>query len=173
VVDATPLPLYPRERDAVLIIREAVWVKGPGWIDAKNIAPTGIRSPDRPARSESLCWLHYLCPLLTALQILGTTVHCSRRGDLSPGDLCKPALMNEMLISSVKHEVYLHNRRFSKLETYAQRDISGACAVLLLPLNFQCLNSNFPCLLTSNAKRCGGRAKIYITKCYRNQSMIL
>jgi hypothetical protein len=114
VVNATLLPLYPRERDPVLIVREAGWVKGSVWTDSKIIAFTGIRSPDRPARSESLYRLRYFCPLLAALQILGTTVHCCRRGDLSPGDLCKPALMKEMLISSVKHEVYLHNRRFSK-----------------------------------------------------------
>jgi hypothetical protein len=29
---------------------------------AENIAPTGIRSPDRPARSESLYWLRYRSP---------------------------------------------------------------------------------------------------------------
>jgi hypothetical protein len=114
---STPLScrFAPLERDPVLIVREAGWVKGPVWTDSKIIASTGFRSPDRPARSESLYRLRYLCPLLAALLILGTTVHCCRCGDLSPGDLCKPALMKEMLIRSVKHEVYLHNRRFSKL----------------------------------------------------------
>ena len=30
---------------------------GPGlvWTGAENLAPTAIRSPDRPARSQSLC----------------------------------------------------------------------------------------------------------------------
>jgi hypothetical protein len=28
------------------------WVPGPVWTVAENCAPTGIRSPDRPARSE-------------------------------------------------------------------------------------------------------------------------
>jgi hypothetical protein len=34
---------------------------GPGsvWTCAKNLAPTGIRSPDRPARSQSLYRLSY------------------------------------------------------------------------------------------------------------------
>jgi hypothetical protein len=29
------------------------WAPGPVWTGAEYIAPTGIRSPDRPARSES------------------------------------------------------------------------------------------------------------------------
>ena len=51
VVNATPRPLYPRERDPVPIVQEARW--------AKNLAPTQIRSPDRPARTESLYRLGY------------------------------------------------------------------------------------------------------------------
>ena len=36
------------------IVQEAGWAPGPDWTVAENLAPTGIRSPDRPARSESL-----------------------------------------------------------------------------------------------------------------------
>jgi len=54
VVNATPRPLSPQERDPVPIIQEAGWAPGPVWTGAENLAPTGIRSPDRPARSESL-----------------------------------------------------------------------------------------------------------------------
>ena len=34
---------------------------GPGsvWTGAENLAPSGIRSPDRPARSESIYRLRY------------------------------------------------------------------------------------------------------------------
>jgi hypothetical protein len=32
------------------------------WTGAENLAPTGIRSPDRPTRSESLYWLRYPGP---------------------------------------------------------------------------------------------------------------
>jgi hypothetical protein len=32
---------------------------GPVWTGAENLAPTGIRSPDRPARSQSLYRLSY------------------------------------------------------------------------------------------------------------------
>jgi len=41
-------------KDPVPIVQEAWWAPGPVWTGAENLAPTGIRSPDRPARSESL-----------------------------------------------------------------------------------------------------------------------
>jgi hypothetical protein len=53
VVSTTPWPLYPRERPGTH------WASGPTWTCAKNLAPTGIRSPDRPARSHSLYRLSY------------------------------------------------------------------------------------------------------------------
>ena len=60
VVNATPQPLYPRERRDTHCT--GGWVgPGPVWIGAENLAPTGIRSPDRPARSMSLYRLG--CPV--------------------------------------------------------------------------------------------------------------
>jgi hypothetical protein len=41
-------------KDLALIAQEAEWAPGPVWTCTKNLAPTEIRSPDRPARSESL-----------------------------------------------------------------------------------------------------------------------
>jgi hypothetical protein len=38
------------------------WAPGPVWTGAENLVPTGIRSPDRPARSESLYRLRYSGP---------------------------------------------------------------------------------------------------------------
>jgi hypothetical protein len=58
----TPRPLYPRERDPVPVVQEAGWAPGPVWTAAENLAPTGIRSPDRLARSESLYRLSYPGP---------------------------------------------------------------------------------------------------------------
>ena len=46
-------------KDPVPIVQETGWASGPVWAVAENLAPTGIRSPDRPARSESLCWPSY------------------------------------------------------------------------------------------------------------------
>ena len=41
-------------KEPVPIVKEAGWAPGPVWTGAENLAPTGIRSPDRPARSQSL-----------------------------------------------------------------------------------------------------------------------
>ena len=54
MVNAMSRPLYTRQKDPVLIVQEARYAPGPVWTVAENLAPTGIRSPDRPARSESL-----------------------------------------------------------------------------------------------------------------------
>jgi hypothetical protein len=41
--------------------KEAGWNPGSVWVGAENLAHTGIRSPDYPARSESLYRLRYSC----------------------------------------------------------------------------------------------------------------
>jgi hypothetical protein len=46
----------------VPIVQEAGQAPGPVWMGAENLAPSGIRSSDRPARSESLCRLRYPGP---------------------------------------------------------------------------------------------------------------
>jgi len=53
VVKATPGHFTPG-KDKVPIVQEAGWAPGPFWTGAENIAPTGIRFPDRPGRNESL-----------------------------------------------------------------------------------------------------------------------
>ena len=47
-------PLFTPGKDPVPIVQEAGWAPGPVWTGAENLASTGIRSPDRPARSQSL-----------------------------------------------------------------------------------------------------------------------
>jgi len=64
-VVVTYRPLYPRERDPVTIVQEAGWVPGLVWTGAENLAPTGIRTLDRPARSESLYRLSHPGPHLS------------------------------------------------------------------------------------------------------------
>ena len=44
--------------------QEPGWALGLVWTTAGNLAATGIRSPDRPARSESLFRRRYRSPLL-------------------------------------------------------------------------------------------------------------
>jgi hypothetical protein len=47
----------------VPLVYKAVWASGSVRTGAENLAPTGVRSPDCPARSESLYKLSYLGPL--------------------------------------------------------------------------------------------------------------
>jgi len=60
VVSVTPRPHFTPEEDAVPIVQEAGWAG-----EAENLAPTGIRSLDRPTRSQSLyqlsCPAHMAC----------------------------------------------------------------------------------------------------------------
>ena len=55
VVNATPVALPPGKSRYPLYRR----LVGLVWTGPENFAPTGIRSPDRPARSESLYLLSY------------------------------------------------------------------------------------------------------------------
>jgi hypothetical protein len=58
-VSFTPQLLFTPGKDQVPIVQEAGWAPGPVSTGAENLAPTGIRSLDRPARSQSLYWLRY------------------------------------------------------------------------------------------------------------------
>jgi hypothetical protein len=50
---------------------------GPVWKGIENLARTGIRSPDRPARSESLYRLRYPGPHIPFLRVLfNDAVNC-------------------------------------------------------------------------------------------------
>ena len=60
VINATPRPHYPRQTPGTHCI--GGWVGPRAGLDecGKSRPPAGIRSPDQPARSESLSWLFYL-----------------------------------------------------------------------------------------------------------------
>ena len=49
-----PGSTLPTGKDPVPIVQEAGGASGPVWTGAENLASTGIRSPDRPARRLSL-----------------------------------------------------------------------------------------------------------------------
>jgi len=53
-VSVTTRPHLTPRKDPVPIVQEAGWASGPVWTGAENFAPTGIRSPDRPARNYSI-----------------------------------------------------------------------------------------------------------------------
>jgi hypothetical protein len=50
---------FTPEKDPVPIVQEAGWASESVWIAVENFAPTGIRSSDLPAPSESLYRLSY------------------------------------------------------------------------------------------------------------------
>jgi len=52
-------PLFTPRKDPVPIVQEAGWAPGPVWTGAENLDSTGIRTTDRPARSQSLYRLSY------------------------------------------------------------------------------------------------------------------
>jgi hypothetical protein len=61
-VSVTLRPLFTLGKDTAPIVQEVGWAPGPFWTGAENLASTGIRCPDRPARSQSLYRLRYPAP---------------------------------------------------------------------------------------------------------------
>jgi hypothetical protein len=49
----------PPGKYPVQTVWEVGWIPGPVWTGAENLVPIGIRSPDRPARIQSLYRLSY------------------------------------------------------------------------------------------------------------------
>ena len=66
----------PPGKDPVPIVHEAGWTPGPVWTGKENLAPppAGIRSPDRPARSESLYRLSYPGPYMVVIVVVVVVV---------------------------------------------------------------------------------------------------
>ena len=63
---STPRPgRFTPGKDPVPIVQEAGWAPEPVRRCAENLASTGIRSPDRPVRSESLYRPSYPAPPIT------------------------------------------------------------------------------------------------------------
>jgi hypothetical protein len=76
-------------KDPVPIVQAAGWAPGPVWTCAKNFAPTEIRSPDRPARSQSLHGLSYpaqyyrqVCYIIYPVSNAAITQNCTKMRNL-------------------------------------------------------------------------------------------
>jgi hypothetical protein len=65
--DHTLATLPLEKRDSVPVSQETDWDTGSFWTGAKSLATTGIRTLDRPSRSESLYRLNYPGPFLAIL----------------------------------------------------------------------------------------------------------
>jgi len=68
-VSVTPRPLFTLGKDPVPIVQKAGWAPEPVCIGAENLVPTGIRSPDRLARSQSLYRLSYPVHTVTVRKV--------------------------------------------------------------------------------------------------------
>jgi len=68
------------------IVQKAGWAPGPVWTGAENLAPSGIQSPDRPARSQSLYRLRYPAHLKE-----GDIIYCNYTISISFKTYNKPA----------------------------------------------------------------------------------
>jgi len=67
---STPQPArFTPGKDPLPIVKDVEWASGPVWLGAENLAPTGIRSPYRPARDNSLYRLSYCGPLLCSVYV--------------------------------------------------------------------------------------------------------
>ena len=67
---STPRPgRFTPGEDPVPIVQEAGWAPGPVCTGAENLVPPGIRSPDCPARSESLYQLSYTGPEIPLMKV--------------------------------------------------------------------------------------------------------
>jgi hypothetical protein len=63
----------PLKKNPVSIVEEAGYAPLPIWTDVENLATSVIRSPDHPARSESLCRLSYPGPHIARIDIFKDT----------------------------------------------------------------------------------------------------
>jgi len=61
-VSVTPRPHFTPGKGPVPIVQVAGWAPWTVWTCAENLTPTGIRSPDRSARSQLLYRLRYPAP---------------------------------------------------------------------------------------------------------------
>jgi hypothetical protein len=63
VVNATPRPLYPRERDPVPFVQEMGWGPGPAWSGAENLTPTMSFDP-QTVQAVASRYAHYAIPAI-------------------------------------------------------------------------------------------------------------
>ena len=99
VVSSTPRPIFTPGKDPVHIVQEAGWAPGLVWTGGKS-RRRGIRSLDRPARSQSLYRLSYPAhPFSSTRPIIFPTTPLSK--DLRRFSPCLPiARVSEPCVSA-------------------------------------------------------------------------
>jgi len=89
-LSVTPRPLFTPGKDPVSIVQQAGWAPGPVWTGAENLAPTGIRSPDIPTRSQLFTWMSVSLVFLKFMPSIQMGLYrcCSTRPNLDPRWRC-------------------------------------------------------------------------------------
>jgi hypothetical protein len=72
MVSSMPRPHFTPRKDPVPIVQEAGWAPGPVWTGAENLAPTGVRSLDRPACSSATILTELPGPHTVLMQRINT-----------------------------------------------------------------------------------------------------
>ena len=90
---STPRPgRFTPGKEPVPIVQEAGWAPGPVWTGAENLAPTVIRSPDRPARSEPLYRLSYAGPLYNSYSTVNYSSNVAQKDNMYKQNYFCPVL---------------------------------------------------------------------------------
>ena len=94
----------PSGKEPVPIVQEARWAPGPVWTGAENLAPTGIRSPDRPARIQSLYRVRYPAHMKYLYKHYNTGRHRFRIFQflVVTNNMTKHEIMNHLSVAAVK-----------------------------------------------------------------------
>jgi len=72
VINATPRPLFPQERNLLTFVQESGWASGPIWRSPEYFVASGVRSSDRPTSGEALCLPRYPYRLVDVKQTVVT-----------------------------------------------------------------------------------------------------
>ena len=67
--------IFTPGKDRLPIVYEVGWVRGPVWTGVEYLAPSGIRSSNPPARSESLHQLSYPGPTIYSVLLHNGHLH--------------------------------------------------------------------------------------------------
>jgi hypothetical protein len=115
-----PGRLYPR-KDPVPIVQEAGWASKPVSIDAENIFPTGIRSPDLPASSELLYRLrHPGCYIYKVVQIWPRRFVC-KQVTVCPGHIWTTLYNTPTRIIYIYIYIYIYIRIYKYTYMYVKQ----------------------------------------------------
>ena len=137
MVNVTPRPLYSRERYPVPIVQATGWDPGPVWTSAENLASTGIRSPDRLVRNESLYRLHHFGPQIVghtrADEPMASGIHCCPNFSLL---FLLPNIVKNMYVGMYAC-VYTHTHIYCVQTVYELPSLPNSTAVKHLNTNLE------------------------------------